>query len=56
MQVNPGQQVGQTQLADCAGVGASIDIITGKVKIAGAYFNTRSRRETEGVFSLFLTR
>jgi len=39
------------QLAACAGVGALIDMITGSANAAGAYFNTKSRRETEGDFA-----
>jgi hypothetical protein len=44
------------QLAACAGVGAVIDMITGKAIAAGAYFNTNSRRDMPGFFPGWSTR
>jgi len=47
-QTKPGQQLGQTQLAAWAAVGALMDMITGKDRTTGAYFNISFRRETAG--------
>jgi hypothetical protein len=44
------------QLAATAGVGALIDMITGNANAAGAYFKTRSRRDTAGDFAAGSTR
>jgi hypothetical protein len=46
--MKPGQQLGQTQLAAWAAVGALMDMITGKDRTTGAYFNISFRRETAG--------
>jgi len=56
MHVNPVQQLGQTQLAAWAGVGALIDMITGRARATGAYFKTRLRRDNDGDFALGSTR
>jgi hypothetical protein len=44
------------QLAATAGVGALIDMITGRASAAGAYFSTNARRDTDGDFWLPSTR
>lgn len=43
---------GMPQVAACAGVGAVMETMTGsRTRAAGAYFNTKSRRETLGAFA-----